>query len=130
MDGTLTVPLNKSKRIRAQLNIPSDIKILNFISNISDEKERTKAWSFIEEVEAECCPKMRLKPQVTELLLFLHINKASYYETLLWLTHFQIKLALMTEGSIKSIDHFQSLLYKEDSDLPECIFSYVSVCTH
>lgn len=82
MDGTLTVPLDKTKRIRAQFDIPETVEIFSFIKTLPNQ-ERIRAYSFVHELETECIPKMKLKPKVTELLTFLHMNKVGLVAFLL-----------------------------------------------
>ena len=98
MDGTLTLPSDR-KELLQQLSLPSDTDDYLKAVFTREEPEKTRSLKIIEQYEQDKLNRLQLQPHLVELLDFISSNN--------------VKIAMLTSNTLKSVNHFQSFLQTE-----------------
>ncbi len=117
LDGTLTVPCLKFKKLRQQLGIGESEDILGHVAALP-ENDKIGAMEIIEAFELEGRKNLKLQPGLNDLFQFIIEKK--------------LKLALLTRNNMDGVQHFlgkcQELGVKS---VRNDVFSIVSLsCVH
>ena len=98
MDGTLTLPVLDFAKLRRMLNVAEGTDILKSV-NAMDHEKKEQYYKIIEEFENEGLESLALQPHCVEMLHYVSIA--------------DVKRALVTRNSRKSVDIFLTKLQEE-----------------